>query len=92
MCDCGKDRAAVHRHSAPSWRRQVHFTEEQLTAMRGGPTVEQYRRKTIRVGKHASFSTTSGIQGGDAMISCHQLGWLCYSAPPFHGSSRSPWF
>lgn len=27
---------------------EVPFTEEQLTAMRGGLTVEQYRRKTIR--------------------------------------------
>jgi hypothetical protein len=27
---------------------KVHFTDEQLSAMRGGLTVEQYRRKTIR--------------------------------------------
>ena len=27
---------------------KVHFTEEQLTAMRGGLTVEEYRWKTIR--------------------------------------------
>jgi len=27
---------------------KVHFTEEQLTAMRGGLTVEEYRLKTIR--------------------------------------------
>jgi hypothetical protein len=29
-------------------RGQVPFTAEQLTAMRGGLTVEQYLRKTIR--------------------------------------------
>jgi hypothetical protein len=27
---------------------KIHYTEEQLTAMRGGLTAEQYRRKTIR--------------------------------------------
>jgi hypothetical protein len=27
---------------------KVPYTDEQLTAMRGGLTVEQYRRKTIR--------------------------------------------
>ena len=27
---------------------KVHYTEEQLTAMRGGLTVEEYRRKTVR--------------------------------------------
>ena len=27
---------------------KVHYTEEQLTAMRGGLTVEEYRRKMIR--------------------------------------------
>jgi hypothetical protein len=29
-------------------RSQVPFTEEQLTAIRGGLTVEQWRRKIIR--------------------------------------------
>jgi hypothetical protein len=39
---------------------KVPFTEEQLTAMRGGLRAEEYRRKLIRTVGASSFSGLSG--------------------------------
>jgi hypothetical protein len=38
---------------------KVHFTEEQLTVMRGGLTVEEYRQKTMAPCPHSASCLTN---------------------------------